>query len=452
MCSLQAADHQVLTTDKVQQGIIKDHYFILHIIFQVPVELCGPAGCVFKEGPEECFERSQTVVGDKPEESCNLNPQTTCKHVTKLAPQLEEVEVCFDVPKEVCVRSEVNPRKVAQPVLKKWCYVAQCDDECKEAAAKGECLPQCETYRGNDKCCAPCPAVCLSAAAAKKQCSSQCQRYSDNPKCCYSETPKPTTRRPRTTTRRPITTTRQSKTTTRRTQTTTRGSTRRTTRSRDTTTRRTTRPPRPQPTTPRQTPRPTTTRRTTRPRPTTGRPTPSQTPDIAPVEAAACPSDCAQAFRNRETLAKCKQYEEVDNCYYEKCSEECRISASRGETNPDCRQHLGDRECYAPPSTCPVECQKDAALGFCSSKCKEFEGNPDCCAPTCPAKCTSKRRLEILGTKSLHLNHLKLIRGECSAGGVPECGGVKGCCPERYDIVYGVGLYADEDGLLESNN
>ena len=388
--------------------MIKHEHFIL---FQVPVELCGPAGCGFKEGPEECFERSQTVVGDKPEESCNLDAQTTCKHVTKLAPQLEEVEVCFDVPKEVCVRSEVNPRKVAQPVLKKWCYVAQCDDECKEAASKGECLPQCETYRGNDKCCAPCPSACLSAAAARQQCSSQCQRYSDNPKCCYSETPKPTTRRPRSTTRRPITTTRRSRTTTRRPQTTTRRSRDTTTRrSRDTTTRRTTRrtttrrttrrtttrPSRPRPTTPRQTPRPTTTRRTTRPsrpRPTTRRPTPSQRPSISPVVAETCPSDCAQAFRSRETLAKCKQYkDEYDNCYYEKCSEECRSSASRGETNPDCRQHLGDRECYVPPSTCPVECQKDAALGFCSSKCKQFEGNPDCCAPTCPAKCTNKRR------------------------------------------------------------
>merc|ERR1712226_1215220 len=91
---------------------------------------------------------------------------------------------------------------------------------------------------------------------------------------------------------------------------------------------------------PRQTPRPTTTttRRTTRPsrpRPTTRRPTPSQTSGQLPIEAvevAACPYDCAQAFRNRETLAKCKQYkEEVDDCYYEKCSEECRSSASRGK-------------------------------------------------------------------------------------------------------------------------
>merc|ERR1711962_492466 len=297
---------------------------------------------------------------------------------------------------------------------------------------------------GNDKCCAPCPTAYLSAAAARQQCSSQCQRYSGNSKCCFSETAEPTTRRPGSTTRRQRTTTRRSRTTTSRPKTTTRRSQNTSTRrSRDTTTRgttrrTTTRRSRPQPTAPRQTPRPTTTRRTTRPsrpRPSTRRPSPTPRPSASPVVAETCPSDCAEAFRRRETLAKCKQFkDEYKDCYYEKCSEECKTSASRGETNPKCRKHLGDKECYVPPSTCPVECQKDAALGFCSSKCKQFEGNPDCCAPTCPAKCTNKRR------------------GECSAGGVPECGGVEGCCPERYDSVYGVGLYADEDGLLDSNN
>jgi hypothetical protein len=28
-------------------------------------------------------------------------------------------------------------------------------------------------------------------------------------------------------------------------------------------------------------------------------------------------------------------------------------------------------------------------------------------------------------------------RGECSAGGVAECKNVPGCCPEKYDAVYG---------------
>jgi len=152
---------------------------------KVPVELCGPAGCGFVEGVEQCYEKTQTVIGDKPEETCSLDPQRTCKHVTKLVPKLVEVENCFDVPKEVCVRSQTNPRKVKKPVVKKWCYVVKCEDECTEAAARGECLPQCETYRGDDKCCAPCPSSCLADAAARNQCKPECQRYSDNPKCCF---------------------------------------------------------------------------------------------------------------------------------------------------------------------------------------------------------------------------------------------------------------------------
>merc|ERR1711990_108726 len=56
-----------------------------------PGELCAPAGCGFKEGREECFEKVQTVVQD--------------------------------VPKEECTRSRTNPRKVKKPVVKKWCYV-----------------------------------------------------------------------------------------------------------------------------------------------------------------------------------------------------------------------------------------------------------------------------------------------------------------------------------------
>ena len=28
-------------------------------------------------------------------------------------------------------------------------------------------------------------------------------------------------------------------------------------------------------------------------------------------------------------------------------------------------------------------------------------------------------------------------RDECSAGGVPECNRVPGCCPEKYDALYG---------------
>jgi len=90
---------------------------------KVPRELCGPSGCVLEPGPEECFPRQETVVSEVPEETCNLEPQKECKHVTKLVPLLKPAEECVDIPKEVCSRSRTNPRKVQKPVVKKWCYV-----------------------------------------------------------------------------------------------------------------------------------------------------------------------------------------------------------------------------------------------------------------------------------------------------------------------------------------
>jgi hypothetical protein len=89
-----------------------------------PREICAPSGCGFKEGEDECYKKTQTVVQDSPKEQCTLEPQRTCKHVTKLVPKLEPKEECVDVPKEVCTRSRTNPRKVKKPVIKKWCYIA----------------------------------------------------------------------------------------------------------------------------------------------------------------------------------------------------------------------------------------------------------------------------------------------------------------------------------------
>jgi len=87
-----------------------------------PTELCAPAGCGYKEGPEECHDVTKTVISEKPEEECIIEPQKQCKHVTKLVPQLQEVEECVDVPKEICTRSRTNPKKVKKPVIKNWCY------------------------------------------------------------------------------------------------------------------------------------------------------------------------------------------------------------------------------------------------------------------------------------------------------------------------------------------
>jgi len=88
-----------------------------------PREICAPAGCGLEAGEEECYDKTQTIVQDAPKEECNLEPQRTCKHVTKLVPKLTPTEECVDVPKEVCTRSRTNPRKVKKPVVKKWCYL-----------------------------------------------------------------------------------------------------------------------------------------------------------------------------------------------------------------------------------------------------------------------------------------------------------------------------------------
>ena len=89
---------------------------------KIPVTICAPAGCKVEPGEPHCYNKTQTVVQDKPKEECSLEPQRTCKHVTKLVPKLEPTEECVDVPKEVCSRSRTNPRPVKKPVIKKWCY------------------------------------------------------------------------------------------------------------------------------------------------------------------------------------------------------------------------------------------------------------------------------------------------------------------------------------------
>merc|ERR1719367_55027 len=55
----------------------------------VPRELCGPSGCVLTPGPQECFDKKETIIQEVPEETCNLEPQRQCKHVTKLVPLLK---------------------------------------------------------------------------------------------------------------------------------------------------------------------------------------------------------------------------------------------------------------------------------------------------------------------------------------------------------------------------
>lgn len=35
----------------------------------------------------------------------------------------------MDIPREVCVRAKVNPRKIKRPIVKKWCYTPKEEEE-----------------------------------------------------------------------------------------------------------------------------------------------------------------------------------------------------------------------------------------------------------------------------------------------------------------------------------
>jgi len=136
---------------------------------KVPTVLCGPKGCGFKEGADECREELKTVIFDKPEEICNLSPTKSCKIVKKLVPKLKEVEKCSDIPKEVCARVKKNPHKIKYPVIKKWCYKYKdtrigCSEYCRGSSKWGECPVECKEWEGCPDCCAPqnCPAACTN--------------------------------------------------------------------------------------------------------------------------------------------------------------------------------------------------------------------------------------------------------------------------------------------------
>merc|ERR1712110_975773 len=95
---------------------------------KLPVEICG-ADCVVEEGPEECHEKQIDSLVDVPEETCDLNPQKTCRLVTKLVPSLRPKQECTTVPQETCSLKFTQPQRKEKPLRTEWCL----DEE--EAAA-----------------------------------------------------------------------------------------------------------------------------------------------------------------------------------------------------------------------------------------------------------------------------------------------------------------------------
>lgn len=94
-----------------------------------PRDVCGPGPCPLqKSSASSCRTVIETIIHDVPQEKCELNPKTECKFVTKQIPYLRPTEECVDIPKEVCVRAKVNPRKIKRPIVKKWCYTPKYEE------------------------------------------------------------------------------------------------------------------------------------------------------------------------------------------------------------------------------------------------------------------------------------------------------------------------------------
>lgn len=97
---------------------------------KLPIEICG-AGCTSEEGPEECHNKQIDTLVDVPEETCDLNPQKTCRLVTKLVPSLKPTQECTTVPQETCNLKFTQPKRTQKPLRTEWCL----DEEATEPQA-----------------------------------------------------------------------------------------------------------------------------------------------------------------------------------------------------------------------------------------------------------------------------------------------------------------------------
>ena len=88
-----------------------------------------------EEGPEECHDKQIDSLVDVPEEVCDLNPQKTCRLVTKLVPSLDPKEECTTVPKETCNLRFSQPSLERKPLRTEWCLDEEGESQTAPAAA-----------------------------------------------------------------------------------------------------------------------------------------------------------------------------------------------------------------------------------------------------------------------------------------------------------------------------
>ncbi len=91
-----------------------------------PVKMCGQ-GCRMEQGEPECHDKEIDTLLDVPEEVCDLNPQKTCRYVTRLVPRLKPVHECTVVPQETCNLKFSPPKQVEKPLKSKWCIDPNAD-------------------------------------------------------------------------------------------------------------------------------------------------------------------------------------------------------------------------------------------------------------------------------------------------------------------------------------
>ena len=61
------------------------------------------------------------MIASQPKEECDMEPQESCRFITKMVPHLRAREECVEVPQEVCGKSRAVVKK-ERPAIMNWCY------------------------------------------------------------------------------------------------------------------------------------------------------------------------------------------------------------------------------------------------------------------------------------------------------------------------------------------